>query len=162
MSRCRLFLQPVWSSWPCKQVAHGHGRDLHWCRWDLASESWCQHQCSRNHWLEVQIGRVCLCVCPAGRLSARPSHFVSALPGVILLGSWSNLVGVYLGTIKISANFVRGICSSLNVGLKSLLNYWGLTSQLRLWQEQFFLYRGLTWLGCTSGQVLGRVHSWEM
>ena len=29
-------------------------------------------------------------------LSVHPSHFVSAFPGVILLGSWWNLVGMYL------------------------------------------------------------------
>ena len=47
-------------------------------------------------------------------LSVCPSHFVSALSGVILLGSWSHMVGLCVPWDNISADFAHGKCSSLN------------------------------------------------
>ena len=54
------------------------------------------------------INTPCLPVC----LSVR--HFVSALSGVILLGSWSHMVGLCVPWDNISADFAHGRCSSLS------------------------------------------------
>ena len=65
------------------------------------------------------INTPCLPACLSVCLSVCPSRFVSALSDVILLGSWSNLVGLCVPWDNISADFAHRRCSSLNKCLTS-------------------------------------------